>query len=125
MLLRVTGRSGLQRPGCGPGPMTLVWIGFALVRPRARRLVPVGLWCRSREESAGRLPDDVGVGGGEGCASWLCATASCCRSWRMVAAEAGSVVVVGRREMRKSRILLVSSFMAAGLVVEVPSCVAT
>ena len=27
--------------------MTLVWIGFALVRPRARRLVPVGLWCRS------------------------------------------------------------------------------
>ena len=42
-----------------------------------------------------------------------------------VAAEAGSVVVVGRREMRKSKILLVSSFMAAGLVVEVPSCVAT
>ena len=38
----------------------------------------------------------------------------------MVAAEAGSVVVV-----RKSKILLVSSFMAAGLVVEVPSCVAT
>ena len=29
------------------------------------------------------------------------------------------------REMRKSKILLVSSFMAAGLVVEVPSCVAT
>ena len=33
--------------------------------------------------------------------------------------EAGSVVVVGRREMRKSKILLVSRFMAAGLVVEV------
>ena len=43
----------------------------------------------------------------------------------MVAAEAGSVVVVGRREMSNSKILLVSSFMAAGLVVEVPSCVAT
>ena len=43
----------------------------------------------------------------------------------MVAAEAGSVVVVGRRKMRKSKILLVSSFMAAGFVVEVPSCVAT
>ena len=38
----------------------------------------------------------------------------------MVAAEAGSVVAVGRREMRKSKILLVSSFMADGLVVEVP-----
>ena len=43
----------------------------------------------------------------------------------MVAAEAGSAVVVGRREIRKSKILLVSSFMAAGLVVEAPSCVAT
>ena len=42
-----------------------------------------------------------------------------------MAAEAASVVVVGRREMRKSKILLVCSFMAAGLVVEVPSCVAT
>ena len=39
-----------------------------------------------------------------------------------MAAEAGSAVVVGRREMRKSKILLVSSFMAAGLVVEAPSC---
>ena len=53
--------------------MTLVWIGFALVRPRARRLVPVGLWCRSPVWSpffADLLGSDPSLDFGVGYVGW-------------------------------------------------------